>query len=221
MTMRRRPVVIGLVAIALLVVAVILRSRGDSPTPSATTSIPDPIAGPKAATTREPSRQPAEAVVAAESVIRQTGDIATAGFITRTDLIRSLATERFGPKLAAESSGQLNEMAQTLGAAQLSPDEITWTEYPLASQIVSSTTDEVIVAVWAVLVVGVLKVGAPRQAWRTVTMTMRWERDAWRIDGWSTKSGPTPALAATAPISSVADIAVVAEWDPSRVGGDR
>lgn len=219
MTMTRRPIVIGAVVSVAVVAALILRTRGESPAPTATSAILQPAAAVEPTTNALPMRDPAEAVDAAESVIRQTGDIATAGFITRTDLIRSLATERFGPVLAAQSSGQLSEMTETLGAARVAPHEIVWAEYPLASKIVSSTADVVVVAVWAVLVVGVPDAGAPRQVWRTVTVTMRWEGDAWRIDGWAAAAGPTPALASTATISSVADIVVVADWTPARAGG--
>ena len=219
MTMTRRPIVIGAVVIVAVVAAVILRTRGESPAPTASSAILQPAGAVEPTTNPLPKRDPADAVHAAESVIRQTGDIATAGFITRTDLIRSLATERFGPVLAAESSGQLSEMTETLGAARVAPDEIVWAEYPLASNIVSSAADVVVVEVWAVLVVGVPDAGAPRQVWRTVTATMRWERDAWRIDAWTAEAGPTPALASTSAISSVTDIETVADWTAARAKG--
>jgi hypothetical protein len=61
--------------------------------------------------------------------------------------------------------------------------------------------------------------GAPRQAWRTVTVDLAWERGDWRIDGWAAQAGPTPALGFDAPVASSDELAQVAGW-PSTVGGD-
>ena len=155
-----------------------------------------------------------EAAVAAVSL---TGVIATAGFITRSDLIASIATTGFGATLASASSTQLAQMSAELGEAGVSPTELVWSEIPLTARIVAVDDDRVVIEVWAVLVVGVPGVGAPRQAWRTVTVDVVWERAAWRIDGWATRPGPTPALAATSVVSSVADIAEVVSW-PSAGG---
>jgi hypothetical protein len=155
----------------------------------------------------------------AVAAVSLTGEIATAGFITRSDLIASIATTGFGPVLASLSSTQLAEMSAELGEAGVSPTELVWSEIPLTARIVSADDDRVVVDVWAVLVVGVPGVGAPRQAWRTVTVEVAWERAAWRIDGWATRAGPTPALAATSVVSSVADIAEVVSWPAAGGGG--
>ncbi len=214
--MSRRSIVIAGVLVVALVGSLLLRSRSSpsgerAQVARSATPAPSVPAGP----------DPRDAVVAAEEVIRRTGEIATAGFITRGDLIRSIATDAFGNELTAASSGQLAEMTETLGAASVAPADLVWVEYPLASRLVRASGTGAVVDVWSVLVVGVPDVGAPRQVWRTVTMTMRWERDAWRVDGWSAASGPTPALAATAAVSSVADVEVVAGWNPAGSGGGR
>ncbi len=155
---------------------------------------------------------------AALAAVSLTGAIATAGFITRSDIIGSIATSGYGPRLASVSSGQLAELSVELGDAGVSPTELVWSEIPLTARIVSVDDYRAVVEVWAVLVVGVPGVGAPRQAWRTVTVEVAWERGDWRIDGWDTRPGPTPALAAASVVSSVADIAEVISW-PAAGGG--
>jgi hypothetical protein len=165
------------------------------------------------------SHDPAGAQAAAVAAVRATGPIAKAGFISRADLIRSVASTAFGPKLAAASSAQLSEMTAELGAAKIAPTDLVWAELPLTARIFASTGDRATVDVWSVLVVGVTGKGAPRQMWRTVTATMIWERDDWRIDDWTTTPGPTPALAAMAAISDVPVIASVLSWTPAPVGG--
>jgi hypothetical protein len=165
------------------------------------------------------SHDAAGAQAAAVAVVRATGPIAKAGFISRTDLIRSIASTAFGPKLAAASSAQLSEMTAELGAAKIAPADLVWAELPLTSRIVTAANERATVDVWSVLVVGVTGKGAPRQMWRTVSVTIIWERDDWRIDDWTTTPGPTPALAAMAAISDVPAIAGVLSWAPVPVGG--
>lgn len=159
------------------------------------------------------------ALTAAASAIRTTGAIAKAGFITRSDMIGSLASERYGPTLAAESSTQLAEMAAEIGAASVAPSELVWSEIPLTARVVTADEHHARVEVWSVLVVGVPDVGAPRQAWRTVTIDLTWEHDDWKIDGWSARPGPTPLLDATAAVASTDEIERVISWPPSPGGG--
>ena len=155
---------------------------------------------------------------AAMAAVSLTGEIATAGFITRSDIIDSIATAEYGPALASLSSSQLVDLSVELGDVGVSPSELVWSEIPLTARIVSADDHRAVVEVWAVLVVGVPGVGAPRQAWRTVTVEVAWERDDWRIDGWDTQPGPTPALAANSVVSSVEEIAEVISW-PTAGGG--
>ena len=155
---------------------------------------------------------------AALAAVSLTGEIATAGFITRSDIIDSIATSNYGPALASLSSSQLVDLSVELGDVGVSPSELVWSEIPLTARIVSADDHRAVVEVWAVLVVGVPGVGAPRQAWRTVTVEVAWERGDWRIDGWDTQPGPTPALAANSVVSSVEDIADVISW-PTASGG--
>ena len=159
------------------------------------------------------------ALAAAVAAVRLTGRIATAGFITRSDLITSLATEDYGPTLVSASSGQLAEMTAELGSVGVPPGALLWEEFPLTARVVTVDNELAEVEVWAVLVVGVPNVGAPRQVWRTVTVTLAWERGGWRIDGWATRPGPTPALAAASAVSDVAAVAEVSAWPATSGGG--
>lgn len=149
---------------------------------------------------------------AAVATVRLTGHIATAGFITRGDIIESISTARFGPTLSARSASQLGEMTAPLGSVGVPASQVLWSEHPLTARVVSADDRRAVVEVWSVLVVGVPGAGAPRQAWRTVTVTMAWERGDWRIDGWASSAGPTPMLAEAAAVDGVEDIAVVAGW---------
>lgn len=155
---------------------------------------------------------------AALAAVSLTGKIATSGFITRSDIISSIATTGYGPALASLSSGQLAELSVELGGVGKSPAELVWSEIPLTARNVSIDDRRAVIEVWTVLVVGVPGVGAPRQAWRSMTVQAAWERGDWRIDGWDTRPGPTPALAANSVVSSVEEIAKVISWPTTRGG---
>ncbi|MPY92503.1 MAG: hypothetical protein GEV08_05365 [Acidimicrobiia bacterium] len=72
------------------------------------------------------------------------------------------------------------------------------------------------VEVWVVSIIVVPEMAAPRQVWRTVTVELAWETGDWRVDGWATVSGPTPALAAHAPVATADEVLDLTSW--SRVG---
>lgn len=157
------------------------------------------------------------ALAAAVSAVRLTGPIARAGFITRSDMIGSLASTSFAPALASESSNQLAEMTAVLGEASVVPGDLVWSELPLTARVVETAERAARAEVWSVLVVGVRDLGAPRQAWRTVTIDLVWEAGDWKVDGWAARPGPTPLLDATTAVATIDEISEVVAWPT--VGG--
>lgn len=217
-------------AVAAVAVLVAIGFRACSTPPTVTDTDAEPVS--PAATGEVPDRGPTSArhgvpvgwshdepgaLAAAVSAVALTGEIARAGFITRTDMIETLATARYGQILAAESAAQLGEMTGELGAAGVTVQSVTFTELPLTARVVHPDTVSARVEVWTVSVITVPEVAAPRQVWRTVTLDLVWEAGDWRVDGWTTVSGPTPALAVSAPVASAAEVLDVLSW--SRVGG--
>jgi hypothetical protein len=196
------------------------RTTGEQPT-DGTVDVPARDPGRRTTVDGVPqgwSRDEAGARAAAISAVRLTGDIARSGFITRTDMIEALATASYGPTLVEQSAAQLDEMAGELDDAGVTPASLLFSELPLTAQVVTADDARARVEVWSVLVVAVPDRGAPRQAWRTVAIDLAWERGDWRIDGWSARAGPTPALGFEAAIASVDELVEVTGW-PSTTGG--
>ncbi|MAT06286.1 MAG: hypothetical protein CL424_14710 [Acidimicrobiaceae bacterium] len=221
---RSTAIALGAIAIVLVVIGSQLFTDADGAASSevvtAAEPAPDPIAEPDSPSPDEFgvlhgwARDPDGALAAAIAAVRSTGPIARAGFITRSDMIKSLASEAYGPTLATESANRLTEMTAEFGAATVSRSDLVWSEIPLSARVVAVDDLAAQVEVWSVLVVAVPDVGAPRQAWRTVRIDLVWERDDWRVDGWTAVAGPTPLLDATVGIASTDDIRGVLSWSP-------
>lgn len=154
----------------------------------------------------------AGARAAAISAVHLTGSIARAGFITRSDMIGEIAADRFAPRLAKTSARQLDELMVQVGSAELTPSELIWDELPLTAKVTRSATDLPRVRVWSVLVVGAPGIGVPRQAWRTVTVDVAWERGDWRVAGWSAEPGPTPVVVDPTDTASIDAVRQVTGW---------
>jgi hypothetical protein len=211
---------IALVVFTGIAVGLVVRSRTTHHRLSSeTTSAPIDtarVAARPAMATDSPHPTPEAAALEA---VRMTGKLATAGFITRNDSIASIASATFASELSRRSAAQLAELTTAVGGAGLSAAELTCEELPLTFHIIHAEAGRETVEVWSLLVIGAPAHGAPRQAWRTVTIGLVWEREAWRVDRWDVAAGPTPALTPTAPISDIAHMTEVLSW--SAVGGGR
>jgi hypothetical protein len=163
------------------------------------------------------SRDANGARAAAVSAVSLTGELAGAGFITRSDMIQVLASRRYAPTLADLSAAQLDTFIDDLAGEGLTPSQLLLHELPLTAVVESATADSAIVQVWALLIAGGDRLGSPRQLWRTVTVELVWEEGDWQVDGWKVRPGPTPALATNAPVASLAELREVTAWPP--VGG--
>ena len=163
------------------------------------------------------SRDAIGARAAAASAVSLTGDLARAGFITRSDMIRVLASRRYGPTLADLSAAQLDAFIDDLAGEGLTPAQLLLQELPLTALVESASADTATVQVWALLVAGGDRLGSPKQLWRTVTVELVWEAGDWHVDGWTARPGPTPALATNAPVASLAELREVTAWP--HVGG--
>jgi hypothetical protein len=223
--MRRVMVLSAVVLVAATAVGLrTCTAAGPEAPPSSTPAVaPDevrPATGPHTERLGVPiewSRDATGARSAAVSAVSLTGDLARAGFITRSDMIRVLASRRYGPTLADLSAAQLDAFIDDLAGEGLTPSQLLLQELPLTAVVESASADAATVQVWALLVAGGDRLGSPRQLWRTVTVELVWEDGDWKVDGWAVRPGPTPALATNAPVASLAELRAVTAW-PS-VGG--
>ena len=214
-----RRLIVGAALVVAALVGVVLSRTG--PDASGTTSTEPVASAPAAAGEAAASGIGVEeARRAAVSAVGSTGEVVAAGMFSRRDVIARFATEQFAPVLGSETTAQVNEFLVALGASGVDPSEVRLVEAPVTARAVPEADGSVTVEVWSVLTVSAPGTSVGRQAWRTVTLTMRPERDHWLVDGWVSRPGPTPALPPEGVIDSRADVDVPLSW-PRVAGGDR
>jgi hypothetical protein len=216
-----RRVFVALAAVTVIAaVGVVMATGGrSSPADSSSPQVPSyatPSSG-EPATTDGDAPDLDGAARAAVAAVASTGDVATAGFISRRDLIARFATREFGPSLADSTSEQMQALATELGERDVAIESMAVVERPI-SATASATPAGARVDVYSVLIVAVPGMGPARQVWRTVSLDMVWSDGRWLVDGWDSTAGPTPALAAEAPIASADDVATHLAWDRTSAG---
>jgi hypothetical protein len=210
----RRSIVIAIAATVVITATFLLRAGTRTPPTFDPPPHPTATLTPRAiAPVDEPT-----ALDVALRAIRLTGEIATAGFITRDDLIESVASTRFAATLRSTAAAQLIELTTAIGAAGVPASDVLWEELPLTARTNASNQTAASVTVWSVLIVGVPGYGSARQVWRTSTIDLVREPDGWRVDSWTATPGPTPTLATTGAISDLASIVEVLNWPTATAG---
>ena len=210
--MRRAGIAIG-VLLVLLVVGLIVSpfSAAEPETPRPGRSVaPGSVHQAGEAVGEDPNPPEAAAVAA----VAMTGEVATAGFISRRELIESFSTPRFGPELADRTSEQMTALLLELSERDADPADLSVFEQPLRVRVEDANLTTATVDVWSVLVVAPPGAATARVMWRTVTVELVLVEQRWLVDGWESIPGPTPMVGSETVISSAADIAEVLSWTP-------
>jgi hypothetical protein len=169
------------VLVALVVLAVGCSRQAETPA----TTLAGPASQTQAADVLESAR------VVALRAVAMTGQVATAGFTSRADLIASFATADFAPVLLDRTNEQLRDLAQEFVGQGIGLSSLRAVETPLSATAVG-TDAGARVTVWSVLVIAVTDEGPARQLWRTVTLDLVESGGTWRVSAWDSLPGPTP-----------------------------
>ena len=211
--MRRSGIAIGVLLALLVAGLIVLRFRGAEPE----TPHPGEDAAPGSVqqageTVGEDPNPPEAAAVAA---VAMTGEVASAGFISRRELIESFSTPRFGPELADRTSEQMTALLLELSERDADLADLSVFEQPLRVLVKDASQTTATVDVWSVLVVAPPGAATARVMWRTVTVELVLVGQTWLVDGWGSTPGPTPMVGSESAISSADDIAEVLSWTPA------
>lgn len=211
--MSRFIVAVGVLVVVVLIGVVVTRpgspERSDRTAGDVGLGQVEPIGTARAESDDDIGDDPQAAAVRAVAL---TGDVVTAGFISRRVMIDSFTTSRFGTELADATSSQVTALLLELGARDADSALLRVIEQPLSARTISQGPDRAVVDVWSMLVVAVPGAGPGRQVWRTVRVELVADELGWLVDGWTSTLGPTPALAPQATISEADAVLAVLEW---------
>lgn len=211
--MRRAGIAIGVLLVLLVVGLIVSRfSAAEPETPRPGRSVTPGSVHQAGETVGEDLNPPEAAAVAA---VAMTGEVATAGFISRRELIESFSTPRFGPQLADRTSEQMTALLLEMSERDADPADLRVFEQPLRVHVKDASLTTATVDVWSVLVVAPPGAATARVLWRTVAVELVLVGRTWLVDGWESTPGPTPMLGSETAISSAADIAEVLSWTPA------
>jgi hypothetical protein len=201
--MRRWMIVVGVLAVAG--VAFSWMSRDGSP--HATTSVLPtvrmvPAADPVKRDLVEDARQ------AGLDAVSATGVVLRAGPLTRRDLIGAFTTAQFADELTSRTNDQARSFQLGTGL-----DTAVVLEVPLTATAQAAADETVMVSVWSVFMIDTAPDQPFRQVWRTTVMSMRFEKDRWRVGSWASTPGPTPTPALDpGGYASFKDASMVTSW---------
>ena len=166
----------------------------------------------------QPSITPAgptldEARVLAIAAVASTGDVAAAGFASRSDLIESFTTTAFAPVLLDRTNEQLRELTREFIGRGVDPSTLRAVEVPLTADVIA-TDGGAQATVWSVLVVAAPGTSSPLQTWRTVTLDLVDEGERWAIDDWRSVPGPTPIPSTEGSYDAASAFDAPLSWPP-------
>ncbi|MBS3941990.1 MAG: hypothetical protein KG028_13615 [Actinobacteria bacterium] len=200
-----RPASIALAAIAL--VLLVARISADSPTVEADQTATIDPSGPAAAASdlgdldnNAPSdgypRSPDGAVAAATAygLALDGPDVFDAAH--RTDVLDAIVAEEAHDRLEAAFAEGIELIGGQLGldAQALADPDFVWRVVPGGWQLRDYDRSQATVAIWAAVVVMADDRPLVEPGWRTTEVMLAWERDGWRLVGFSTEPGPNPTL---------------------------
>ena len=159
------------------------------------------------------SKQGAQA--AAVGWVGALGPLMLMGPIAERDALRELLTVAAADPTIDGFRAERQRFKDTFGADPLLG---IWIESPLQVDLVEFAPDRAVVKVWSQLLMGAASNGV-QVLWRTQSVTLRWERDDWRVDSVIRVEGPTPTASPTMLPSAGSDFATLTGWTPAVLAG--
>ena len=175
------------------------------------------VASPAAATFGVPvgyPQSPAGVRAAAVAWVSSLGELLQMGPIARDETLRVLLSRRAFDETVEEFRAERDRFSAQFGR---DVSQAVWRDAPLTVQIVSAESTRAVVEVWSVLLFGTTSERV-EMLWRTHSVTLVWEDEAWRVDDVTRRDGPTPVLAAMELPSTGAEFDPVIELDLGGAG---
>jgi hypothetical protein len=184
-----------LVGIGVAIGTGITSSRRTTAASIATVTLTNPARRPPA---HRPPASPAPtrasaAAVAAQSITAFDGEVLL--HPSRVEaIVTRIASANSRKSLLAAFERASAQTREKLGAGTAPYPVVVLRSIPVGYRLVRYSAHEATVDVWYVGIVGSGATIQPQQSWRTQTVSLVWENNAWKVSSFATAAGPTPPL---------------------------
>jgi hypothetical protein len=191
----RRRLLAATAAVAILAIGIAIGSRVAAPreniaspaTVTVTSSSPAP-ATPATGPTR------AGAVTAAATYVSELDGSVLLDSARLRAVVDEIASARARPGLVAAYEQAAAQARGRLGLGTVPAPVVILRAAPVGYRVDSYADRSATVSVWRVGVIGSGATVDPQQSWATETVSLVWEKGAWKVSGFSSSPGPTPPL---------------------------
>ena len=101
---------------------------------------------------------------------------------------------------------------EQLGTGTIPTPRVIMRIVPVGYRVDGYTREAATVSVWRVGIIGSGSTVEPQQSWRTETVSLKWERDGWKVLWFESTPGPTPPLDSAARSSPAELFAAVPQF---------
>ena len=200
---RRSPIVVSVVAVALVAGVFLIRLTRDSASSPERSDIRPPADEPRPAPPADDAGPAGEAGgVPVGFGADEPGAVAAAVayatasqrwlYFTDEEIsaaVAEIATPVAAPRLAQDVVADISMAREQLSQSQ---GPIWWIVRPLAWRVEQFRDSEARVSVWTVTILSAAGVAAPQSEYLTITLDLAWVEGDWRVDGVRDSPGPTP-----------------------------
>jgi len=203
---RRQWAARGLAGLFLAVLGLAIGSRLASPDAATTVTVLTPAASTSANPAGRPgarkggfARTSRGAAAAAAACVSALDGTALLDRVRLRALVASLASVRTRARLTAAYERAALDARSRLGLDSVPAPIVFVRAIPVGYRVDEFNKQAATVSVWRLGIVGSGATVQPQQSWRTVIVSLVWERAGWKVAGFASEPGPTPPLGATAP----------------------
>ena len=195
---RRRWLAVALAALALAALGIAIGSRISvrkvATTETVTVTSPSRAQPPPHAASDERTR--ASAIAAAATYVSELDGSVLLDSSRLRRTVDRIASAQARPNLVAAYEQAVTQARERLGLATVPAPVVILRAAPVGYRVDSYSSGRATISIWRVGIVGSGATVDPQQSWATETVTLLWQRGAWKVSGFSSTPGPTPPLPA-------------------------
>ena len=212
--MRRSWIALGLAAVLLFTIGMAIGRQGDSPEaaspPAATVTVTEATPAPRAAKATDRAagfaRTRDGAVSAAAAYVGLLDGRVLLDPAALSRRLAEIASSEARDGLVRAYVAAAEQARKQLGVGTAPEPVVILRASPVGYRVDRFAPTAATVSIWRVGIVGSGATAEPQQSWRTETVSLVWQDNAWKVAALRSEPGPTPPLPSSAARSEAAEL---------------